>query len=175
MIQITSESNHSTHSTFAVEQPLKQPLHVSAPQCTSRRTVCFDEDSNEYFDNTTGRAAEDCHETWYTKEDYQQFRSNVRANIRQAQQNQDSTFFKSIQNLYMASRQVTYVLEDATDLLSEKLQAKLAQLYVSEDNMDMIGMEYHVVAAIKQDVRQQRQDIQVAVYEIQQEFDQGAW
>jgi F0F1-type ATP synthase delta subunit len=144
-------TNDSTHSTFAVDAAIKQPTFSAPAKSSAIRRVCFDEDSNEYLDNTT-RVAEECHETWYAKEDYKQFRAQVREKVQESlneQENGNSAIYTSIRNLYMSACNVDYMLEDASQLLNHQQQKQLAEIYSSEHAADLVGMEYHVFLTLR--------------------------
>eukprot|EP00522_Entomoneis_paludosa_P008233 CAMPEP_0172455398 /NCGR_PEP_ID=MMETSP1065-20121228/12048_1 /TAXON_ID=265537 /ORGANISM="Amphiprora paludosa, Strain CCMP125" /LENGTH=214 /DNA_ID=CAMNT_0013207859 /DNA_START=65 /DNA_END=709 /DNA_ORIENTATION=+ len=174
-------SNDSTHSTIAIHDAIKKPFYVPSSSASKsnrrrRRGVCFDEDRNEYYTNEN-RQAQDCHETWYTKEDYLEFRTILRAKIHETINNEqkDLSFQVAIRNMYLLASKVDFILDDASKLLQEENASQLAELYASEEHMDLIGMEYNVVFSIKQDVRKKREEIQDICYDVQGEYDRGLW
>ena len=174
---LTNDSQHSVSSTFSVEQQQQEPknqcspLHLNRP----RSVVSFDEDSNEYF-SSDARAAEDCHETWFTDEDYSQFRSHTRRIIVEAvSDNEMLPFCKVLYNLYDSSRQVDFVLSNAADALTLDQEDDIQCLYDDEKYLNLIGLELRVATAIRKDALQRRKAVQDAVYDIQSECDRGLW
>uniref|UniRef100_A0A7S2Y368 Uncharacterized protein n=1 Tax=Entomoneis paludosa TaxID=265537 RepID=A0A7S2Y368_9STRA len=173
MIALTFPSD-STHSTIAVDQAVKQPLHVTAA-AAPRRTVCFDEDSNEYFDNTA-QTAEDCHETWYSRDDFHQFRLDNQETIHVSMDDQNDAasphaeFYTVLQQVFSATRKAKNC-RTATEVLSIELTSQLNKLYTSDFAMNMIGMEAQVLFNIKRTLRQQRMGWQDEVYDIQMNYE----
>mmetsp|Transcript_13923 Transcript_13923/g.30429 ORF Transcript_13923/g.30429 Transcript_13923/m.30429 type:complete len:202 (-) Transcript_13923:183-788(-) len=164
---IQTISNDSTHSaTFAVDAPLKQAAHVEVQQ---KRSVAFDEDNNQYYDNTS-RCAEDCAATWFTSADYREFRQTYREQTNQAAA---SSNFKAIRDLYLTCTTVNFILEDASEL--GHAAAKVQAAAQSMTSFDLIGMESNLCAAVKKDMRKKRESIQDVVFDIQLECDRGLW
>lgn len=175
-------STHSASSTFNAKDATKTPLHLLPPK--GSRRVIFNEDLNQYHDNTI-RCEEDCHETWYKTQDYQEFRSNKRKTLHEWQSKYElntncSRFFHLLRDLYEQTKQVDYILDDVSELLNQKQfkQFKeLAKLYAkSEEIYGYIGMEHRLVDSIERDIGQRKYDILKTVYEIQceQRID-GLW
>mmetsp|Transcript_12246 Transcript_12246/g.16018 ORF Transcript_12246/g.16018 Transcript_12246/m.16018 type:complete len:216 (-) Transcript_12246:80-727(-) len=175
--------DNSNHSTFAVAHATvnkPQPLHLDKKS----RAIAFDEDANEYFDNTM-RCFEDCAETWFEKKDYNNFRVNRRETIQKALNEQkckeqtsvsNASFSKVIRALYTATSSVAYVLNDVSQALSDKQKEQISQLYGNDESLlELIGLEYQVVVEIKKEAQTKREDLQDVVYDVQLEHKRGMW
>eukprot|EP00522_Entomoneis_paludosa_P016696 CAMPEP_0172456132 /NCGR_PEP_ID=MMETSP1065-20121228/14216_1 /TAXON_ID=265537 /ORGANISM="Amphiprora paludosa, Strain CCMP125" /LENGTH=207 /DNA_ID=CAMNT_0013208821 /DNA_START=18 /DNA_END=641 /DNA_ORIENTATION=+ len=173
MIALTNDSNHSVSSTVTVDAPYKQPVSVpiAKPQTPSRK-VQFNECRNEYFASST-RVAEDCHQTWFTAQDYQEFRATARQAVLDHEQN---SFCTILEQVFESVRSVDFVVEEeASTLLTPQLQEQLSQLFKSQEALELIGLESYVAASVKQHTCLRREQIQDVVYDIQSEYLQGLW
>eukprot|EP00527_Entomoneis_sp_CCMP2396_P003635 CAMPEP_0198154672 /NCGR_PEP_ID=MMETSP1443-20131203/68727_1 /TAXON_ID=186043 /ORGANISM="Entomoneis sp., Strain CCMP2396" /LENGTH=292 /DNA_ID=CAMNT_0043821369 /DNA_START=76 /DNA_END=954 /DNA_ORIENTATION=- len=173
----------STHSTFAAGRQSSPSKEYPYLQPKSPTLIWFEEDDNEYYDNEEVHA-EDCAELWYTRDDYANFRANMREQIRVALEEQQRTitdegktsFFQVLKTLFIATSNVDYILTNVSEALTEAQEKQISHLYnCDECRIDLIGLEHHVVDAIKKDKRIHREAIQDVVYEIQLEHNKGLW
>jgi hypothetical protein len=134
MTPTLDDSTHSASSTFAVDDVLiKQPISQIAKAQFPPRKVRFNECRNQCFANAE-RAAEDCQDTWFTGEDYKQFRSNVR-HVFFNDESDDAkySFSNTLIEIYEVVRAVDFIIEDATSLLTPELEQKLTQFFQASD------------------------------------------
>lgn len=173
-------TNDSQHSTVSIAEPVKQslsPLGASKCQSPSTKRVHFNESANEAFSNTQ-RCAEDCHETWYARQEYKQFRAESKdiifsVSMMEDENDQDS-FSGVLKAIFQAVTDIDVVLEDASSIANE-LEQKLAALYTVAGDLDLIGLEFNIAGFIKSESKKRRFALQQVVAEIQSEYDQGLW
>jgi hypothetical protein len=173
-------TNDSQHSTVSAQEPLKQSLSpVGSATCQSPNTkrVHVNESANVAFSNTQ-RCAEDCHETWYARQDYKDFRAECKdiifsVSMIEDESDQDS-FSGILKALFEAVSDINVVFEDASSI-AHGLEQKLAALYTVAGEMDLIGLEFNIAGFIQSESKQRRIALQEVVAEIQGEHDQGLW
>jgi hypothetical protein len=177
MIALT---NDSQHSSVSVQEPIKQslsPLGAATSQSPSTKRVYFNESANVEFSNTQ-RCAEDCHETWYTRQDYKEFRADSKDIIFSVSmiddENDPDSFSGVLKALFEAVSDMNVVLEDASSI-ANGLEQKLVALYTVAGDLDLIGLEFNISGFIKSESKQRRLALQEVVAEIQGEYDQGLW
>jgi hypothetical protein len=177
MISLT---NDSQHSTVSVQEPIKQPLSSldgAKSQSPSTKRVHFNESSNMTHSNKQ-RCAEDCHETWCTRQEYKQFRSESKdiifsVSMMEDEKDQDS-FSGVLKAIFEAVTDIDVVLEDASPIALD-LEQKLAALYTVAGDLDLIGLEFNIAGFIKSESKKRRFALQEVVAEIQGEYEQGLW
>jgi hypothetical protein len=176
-------TNHSDHSaTFKTDDSIKQPISpiVRRRSLSSCRRVSFNERRNKFYTNTNKITVEELHVTWYTNEEYLQFRSGVRklvGNTLKEAENDYSrkVFLNVLEELYKAVGSVDFVLHDAMVILTPAQKHNLYQLFNSNENLNLIGLDYHISESLKKDAVQRREEIQDVVCTIQSEYDSGIW
>ena len=187
-IQTSDASLHSTGSTMTTSL-VGAECKSSSHDCTIQKRVRFDERYNQIFVNH-GRYAEDCHETWYDEDDYDDMRAYnrfVMAHFQRQEPNErpqeedaknmlpnQATILRS---LFYVVTSIRYEVGDVTSILSPALSNQLTALYTGSSNaaMELIGLELHVDKRLKQEAQARREAIQEVVYDVQKEYDRGLW
>ena len=177
---LTDDSTHSTFTRNGTKKLLQRVPDTSPRRSGPTTLVQFNEDANEYYENY-GTCAEDCVYNWYAREDYVVFRHNMRETIQQAlleQEHCDGHFFRVLRTLFVATRNVDYILNDVSEALTEQQEEQICQLYhmePEENRIELLGLEYQVVDDIRKESRAQRDELQDVVYDVQVEYSKGMW
>uniref|UniRef100_A0A7S2YQI4 Uncharacterized protein n=1 Tax=Entomoneis paludosa TaxID=265537 RepID=A0A7S2YQI4_9STRA len=143
-----------------------------------RRRVTFSEDLNIHHRDT--KADFDCSITWYSEDEYAQFKRDMKATVDQALDEQKGNnearkaFYKFVRGLHSSSKQFQKLVRNADDLLTPRQLRYLSQLYaVDEKRLDLIGLEYQVIPGLKKETKQVRERIQDATTRVQMECRKG--
>lgn len=176
----TSQQLHQNDSVV-------EPNPTLFPTTEKRKRVRFDESRNQSYANQE-RGAEDCHETWYSKQEYNQLRSNtakaveaLRKRNNQMQNDQQEMPIRDIiEALLDLVASVNHIVEDASSIMNAEIEPLLSQLYrVRDDNddeyssLDLIGIEMYLENRVRREAKERREAIQDVVYDVQKEYRSG--
>lgn len=197
---ISLEMDHSSHSSFQKYEESKAPAspsptpsfcstasssssstfatHYTEKTRRTSRKVRFNERRNERI--ASDKTDEDVDASWYTDKDFKRFRVNARRAIAEARKGAEQSLKKNmfiiiLEDLYEAVSAVNFVLHDASKILTEEQQHNLSNLFQDSDNVDILGLEFHLVQKIKVMAEQTRDDVQEVVADIQDEYKRGLW
>ncbi|KAL7564673.1 hypothetical protein ACA910_021230 [Epithemia clementina (nom. ined.)] len=176
VLLLSNDSEHSTCSTFTVHQEIHKPLHQQECFQTklSRKSkrVQFDESLNQSFANVE-QVAEDCRQSWYTKQDFNSMRTEMQNTIQQLRKKDkkmQGQVSQPLQALLDLVSSINHVVEDPTSIVSAEMQQRLSQLFThGEDSFDLIGLEMHIESRLRRTAKEHREYIQEVVYDIQKE------
>ena len=177
-LQTIDDSVHSTGSTIRTTAASSKSFGSSSTRTIpNKKRVRFDERYNQSFANHD-RYAEDCHETWYDQDDYDDMRAYNRmlvARLQRQEEPQDKNdAIEILRSTLHLVKSIRHVVDDATTILTPVVSKQLATLYTGSDAaLELIGLELHVDKRLKQEARIRREAIQDVVYDIQTEHDRG--
>ncbi|KAL7564677.1 hypothetical protein ACA910_021233 [Epithemia clementina (nom. ined.)] len=170
-------------SKFLDQQVCFVEVDYSPQRRRTFQKLRFEESLNQIHE-CLGRTVEDCHELWYTGDDYDRMRANRAETIqelrkmdnKQALDNKRS-FSSILEDMLGLVSSLNYVVEDATSIMNAKIQKKLSQLYRLDDDisLELIGLEPHIQGELRRVAREHRGQVQDVVYEIQEEKRRGLW
>lgn len=134
----------------------------------------FDDIRNKSFVDSD-RVADDWHETWYTKNDYNRMRKDVldaaqqlRTRNRGMKQRQEYSFFDILEALSKLSGD--FAVEDASSIQNAETRKVLSQLYARGQNpVDVVGLESYLDIRLLGAVKEHRACIHDVVNELQEE------
>jgi len=166
-------------ATFSVNSALKRGSSSS----TLKKSVQFSEESNEHF-TIQRRTVKEHASCFYTHANIKSFKDDIRNTIlmaakqfKQLNDNKKKTVSSILKDLYFCARKVDYILEDAAKLLTKKQRKQLASLFATEQNIILfLGCEYLISKpSVKDDLADQRCNLQNMVKDVQLEFLQGVY
>ena len=183
---LTSDSNGCSTVSAEVPRQMKHSvveLDVSTTSFQQRKRtkrVHFNERRNQSYTNEQ-RVAEDCHETWYSDDDYFMMRSETRDCIERLRRmdqeiddDQDYTLSDILRAMLDMVCSITQVVDDARCLLNDETERVFSLLYSSNNNcIDLIGNELYLQSRWRSESKARRDSILDVVYDIQNEYTAG--
>jgi len=193
---IVDDDDSSSHSTMEVDVLPKKPLNViveegyeddddtcsltsmeststvftksaSSSSLSSLKSVAFDLDSNEEYDNV-GWCFEDCADSWYARGDYAAFRSSTKVEARRAYRSPDHVSYeRAVSHAYDCCRDRGSVIEPPHGVvLSDDEKAQLWR-FAGEGPTCRTGLEKWLVPSVRRQMSSRKADVVDAVLALQ--------
>ncbi|KAL7569589.1 hypothetical protein ACA910_009559 [Epithemia clementina (nom. ined.)] len=150
-----------------------------------KKCVRFNETGNQYYSEKARGSVQECKNTWYTKQDYEQIRLNVTSALARARRtmldeerfNEQSSFSRTMISLVKLVTDVDFVLDDASVLLvhSQEVEHNLFSRLFKAHRMEWLGLELYLVQSYSVESKHRRASIQSVVYDVQMEYRQGLY
>ena len=146
-----------------------------------KKKVCIDESENILVHSDDScRSPEEVRQTWYTRDELASFghecyelvqREKRRTNTHRNEE--DATFSKMMVHVQQHFQRPFYGVDNVRDILTPELEELMEQLYASETNENLLGLECYIANFVRQGTMRRRDLMYDLVLDLQKDFDNG--